>query len=260
MTKHLSKNLRRDLDLLWMLTHKEIALQYKRTFLGIFWSLLNPLLLAAIFYIAFIIILKMEKKDFPLFLLAALFPWTWFSSSVGASTVSMISNKSLIKKYPFPKHFLPTAVVFSQGVHFLFSLPIIALLVYSYGKTVHLIWFLGIPLLLIIQFLMTVGVCFIVSVVNVYFMDFQFIVSFFLNLLFWVTPIIYQLDTIPAPYRSISFYANPLTPLMSSWRELFLSNRINWIWMAMALFAALITFLAGLLIFRRLNRRLDEII
>ncbi len=260
MMKLISKDLQRDLDLLQMLTHKEIALQYKRTVLGIFWSILNPLLFAAIFYIAFIVILKVDKKDFPLFLLAALFPWTWFSNSVSASTVSMISNKSLIKKFPFPKHFLPTAVVFSQGVHFLVSLPIIALLVYSYGKTAHVIWLLGIPLLLIFQFLLTIGVCLAVSVVNVYFMDFQFIVAFFLNLLFWVTPIIYQLDTIPEPYRLLSLYANPLTPLMSSWRELFLSNRINWIWMAEALLSALVTFFVGLLIFRRLNRRLDEII
>jgi len=221
--------------------------------------LLNPLLLALIFYVAFIVILKIEKKDFPLFLLAALFPWTWFSNSISASTVSLIANRSLIKKYPFPKHFLLTAGVFSQGVHFLFSLPIITFLVYSYGKTAHPIWLLGIPLLLVIQFFLTIGVSLAVSVINVYFMDFQFIVNFLLNMLFWITPIIYQLDTIPAPYRPIS-YANPLTPLMSSWRELFLSNKIQWNWLLAASFSSLAVFFAGLIIFRRLNRRLDEVL
>ena len=253
-------NLRRNIDLLWLLTRKETTLQYKRTFLGIFWSLLNPLLLALIFYVAFVVVLRIEKKDFPLFLLAALFPWTWFSSSINASTVSLVANKSLIKKFPFPKHFLLTAGVLSQGVHFLFSLPIIIFLVYSYGKTAHAIWLLGIPLLLSIQFLMTVGVSLAVSVINVYFMDFQFIVAFLLNLFFWVTPIIYQLDTIPAAYRPLSLYANPLTPLMSSWRELFLSNKIHWNWIAAAFLSSLVVFFAGLAIFRRLNRRLDEVI
>jgi lipopolysaccharide transport system permease protein len=253
-------NLRRNIDLLWLLTHREITAQYKRTFLGILWSLLNPLLQALVFYIAFIVILRIEKKDFPLFLLSALFPWTWFSSSVGASAVSLVNNKSLIKKFPFPKHFLLTAGVVSQGVHFLFSLPIIACLVYSYGKTAHTIWLLGIPLLLLIQFLMTIGVSLAVSVINVYFMDFQFIVAFLLNMLFWTTPILYQLDTIPAPYRFLSLYVNPLTPLMSSWRELFMSNRIEWTWLVTAFLSSLVIFFAGLTIFRRMNRRLDEIL
>ena len=252
-------NLKRDRDLLWLLTKKETTLQYKRTILGIFWSLLNPLLLALVFYIAFVIILNIQKKDFSLFLLAALFPWTWFSNSVSASTVSLVANKSLIKKFPFPKHFLLTAGVLSQGVHFLFSLPIILFLVYSYGKTAHGIWLLGIPLLLLIQFVMTIGVSLAVSVINVYFMDFQFIVTFLLNLLFWITPIIYQLDTIPESYRFLSLI-NPLTPLMSSWRELFLSNKIHWNWLVSAFFSSLVVFFAGLIIFRRLNRRLDEVL
>jgi lipopolysaccharide transport system permease protein len=253
-------HLQREMDLLRILTHKEITLQYKRTALGILWSLLNPLLLALIFYIAFIVILRIEKKDFPLFLLSALFPWTWFSNSVSASTVSLITNKSLIKKFPFPKHFLLTAGVLSQGVHFFFSLPIILFLVCFYGKVPHVIWFLGIPLLLLIQFLMTIGVSLAVSVISVYFMDFQFIVAFLLNMFFWITPIIYQLDTIPAPYRPISLYINPLTPLMSSWRELFMSNQIHWNWIATAFLSSLVIFFAGLLIFRRLNKRLDEVI
>jgi lipopolysaccharide transport system permease protein len=253
-------NLRRNIDLFWLLTHREITAQYKRTFLGIFWSMLNPLLQALVFYIAFIAILKIPKKDFPLFLLSALFPWTWFTSSVNASTVSLIINKSLIKKFPFPKHFLLTASVVSQGVHFLFSLPIIACLVYSYGKTANWIWLLGIPLLFLIQFLMTMGVSLAVSVINGYFMDFQFIVAFLLNMLFWITPILYQLDTIPEPYRSLSLYANPLTPLMSAWRELFMSNRIEWNWVLTAFLSSLVVFSAGIIIFRRMNRRLDEVL
>ncbi|MGD0919378.1 MAG: ABC transporter permease [Thermodesulfobacteriota bacterium] len=252
--------LRRSMDLLWLLTRKEITLQYKRTSLGILWSLLNPLLLALIYYIAFIVILKIPKKDFPLFLLAALFPWTWFANSVNASTVSMIANRSLIKKFPFPKHFLLTAGVFSQGVHFLLSLPIIAVLIYFYGKTAHAVWLLAIPLLLFIQFIMTIGVSLAVSVINVYFMDFQFIVAFLLNMFFWMTPILYQLDTIPDPYRFLSLYINPLTPLMSSWRELFMSNKIHWNWMIIAFLSSLVVFFAGLIIFRRLSSRLDEVL
>jgi lipopolysaccharide transport system permease protein len=253
-------NLKRNRDLLWLLTKKQTTLQYKRTILGIFWSLLNPLLLALVFYIAFVGVLRIQKADFPLFLLTALFPWAWFSSSISASTVSLISNRTLIKKFPFPKHFLLAAQIFSEGIHFLFSLAVITLLVYYYGKAASGIWFLGIPVLLIIQFILTMGVALAVSVVSVYFLDFQFIVGFALNLFFWVTPILYQLDTIPERYRLLSLYFNPLSPLMSSWRELFLSNKIHWAWIANAFFSSLVIFSVGLLIFRKLNRRLDEVL
>jgi ABC-type polysaccharide/polyol phosphate export permease len=91
-------------------------------------------------------------------------------------------------------------------------------------------------------------------------MDFQFIVAFLLNMFFWMTPILYQLDTIPDPYRFLSLYINPLTPLMSSWRELFMSNKIHWNWMIIAFLSSLVVFFAGLIIFRRLSSRLDEVL
>jgi lipopolysaccharide transport system permease protein len=253
-------NLRREIDLLWILTQKEITLQYKRTSLGILWSLLNPLLLAFVFYIAFTIILKVQIKDFPLFILSALFPWTWFANSVNASTVSLISNKSLIKKFPFPKHFLLISNVLSQGVHFLFSLPIIAFLVYYYNKTADIIWLIGIPILLTIQFIVTMGASLAVSVINVYFMDFQFIVAFLLTLLFWITPIVYQFDIVPEAYRFWFMYGNPLTSLMSLWRDLFMLNTLRWSWLPIALLGSLLVFCAGLLIFRTLSKRVDEVI
>ena len=123
--------LRRKNDLLYLLTKKEIAIQYKRTSLGIFWTLLNPLLSALVFYIAFTIILKYQIKDYTLFLLSALFPWTWFSNSVSASTVSLISNRSLVKKFPFPKHYLLLAGVLSQGIHFLFLLVVLNFIIHQ---------------------------------------------------------------------------------------------------------------------------------
>jgi ABC-type polysaccharide/polyol phosphate export permease len=107
---------------------------------------------------------------------------------------------------------------------------------------------------------MTMGVGLAASVINVYFLDFQFIVAFALNLFFWLTPIIYQLDTIPEGYRFLSLYFNPLSTLMCSWRELFLSNTVHWTWIANAFFFSLIIFFVGLLIFRKLSKRLDEVL
>jgi lipopolysaccharide transport system permease protein len=252
--------LRREIDLLWMITQKQITLQYKRTYLGILWSLLNPLLLALIFYIAFTIVLKIKKEDFSLFLLSGLFPWTWFTNSVSASTVSLIANKGLIKKFPFPKHFLLAAGIFSESVHFLFSIPIILFLAFYYGKTPGLIWLVGIPILLVIQFWITLGVSLAVSVINVYFRDFQFIVTFLLNLLFWLTPILYQFETVPEAYRFLFKYFNPLTSLIVSWRDLFMLNVIRWNWLATSVIGSVAVLALGFLIFHKFNRRVDEML
>ena len=254
------RHFRREIDLLLMMTQKQITLQYKRTYLGILWSLVNPLLLALIFYIAFTIVLKIKKEDFSLFLLSGLFPWTWFLNSVSASTVSLIANKGLIKKFPFPKHFLLASGILSESVHFLFSIPIILILAYYYGKSANMLWLVGIPILFITQFIITMGVSLAVSVINVYFRDFQFIVSFLLNLLFWLTPIIYQFETVPERYRFFFLYLNPLTPLIGSWRELFMLNTLHWNWIIMAILGSIVIFMLGLLIFQRFNRRLDEIL
>jgi lipopolysaccharide transport system permease protein len=258
--KFIHYNPRREIDLLCILTREQITLQYKRTWLGIIWSLLNPLLLACIFYIAFTIVLKVKSEDFSLFLLAGLFPWTWFNSSVSASTVSLISNKSLIKKFPFPKPFLLISGILSEGVHFLFSLPIIILLGLYYGKSPGWIWLVGIPILLLTQFLVTLGVSLAVSVINVYFRDFQFVVNFGLTLLFWLTPIIYQLETVPEAYRPLFLYVNPLTSLIISWRELFLRNHIRWDLILLALLGSVVVLLLGVLIYQKFNKRVDELL
>ena len=258
--KFIHYNPRREIDLLCILTQEQITLQYKRTWLGIIWSLLNPLLLACIFYIAFTIVLKVKSEEFSLFLLSGLFPWTWFNSSVSASTVSLISNKSLIKKFPFPKPFLLISGILSEGVHFLFSLPIILLLGWYYGKSPDWTWLVGIPILLLTQFVITLGVSLAVSVINVYFRDFQFVVNFVLNLLFWLTPIIYQFETIPEAYRPLFLYVNPLTSLIISWRELFLLNRIRWDLFLLALLGSFVVLLLGLLIYQKFNKRVDELL
>ena len=92
------------------------------------------------------------------------------------------------------------------------------------------VWLIGIPLLSLIQFVMTLGASMAVSTINVYFMDFQFIVAFLLNLFFWMTPIIYELQAVPEAYRSLFMYLNPMTSLISLWRVLFMSNTLDLEW------------------------------
>jgi lipopolysaccharide transport system permease protein len=249
----------RNRDLLWLLTKKEITLKYKRTALGILWSLLNPILLALVLFVAFKIFMRIKMENYTFFLLSALFPWNWFSASITMSTGTLISNISLIKKIRFPKHFLLLATILAQLVNLIFALPIIIVFSYIYGKGPGMNWLFAVPILIVIQFMVTTGICFAISMINAYFRDMEYIIGIVVSMLFWITPIIYPLDMVPDAYR-VYLILNPLTYLITAWREIFLSNSINWGSMGISFGSALIFFLLGILIFQRLGKRLDEVI
>jgi len=255
----MNKKSRQQIDLLKLLVKKEITLRYRRTYLGFLWSLLNPLLTGLVLFIAFSVFMRFEMENFALFLLAALFPWTWFSASVTMSTNTLTGNVSLIKKVIFPKHFLLLATITAQLVNFIFSLPVLIALAYYYGSAPSLNWLIGIPVLVVVQFAIIYGLALLLSIANAFFRDLEYIVTVVIGLLFWMTPIIYPLKAVPEEYR-VFLVMNPVTYLMQAWRDLFFYNMLNWHNIFISMITAAVVLLAGLLIFKKLERKLDEVL
>jgi lipopolysaccharide transport system permease protein len=255
----IDREIRRNLDLLWLLTKKEITLKYKRTGLGILWSLVNPLLQALVLVIAFKVFMRVQMENYTFFFLSALFPWNWFSASVIVSTSTLIGNVNLIKKIRFPRHFLVIAAVLAQLVNFLFALPILVGVAYLTGKGLGGSWLLGVPLLIAAQFTTTTGVCLAIAMVNAYFRDMEYIIGVVISMLFWMTPIIYSLEAVPEAYR-IYLVLNPLTYTITAWRDVFMLNAIDWGNIGISLGSASVFLLVGVLIFQRLGKTLDEVL
>jgi lipopolysaccharide transport system permease protein len=253
------RDFKRKKDLLLLLTKKEITLKYKRTVLGIFWSLLNPILLALVLFIAIKVFMRIRMENYAFFFLSALFPWNWFSASVTLSTGTLIGNVSLIKKIRFPRHFLVLATILAQLVNFLFALPIIVGFSYFSGKGPGVNWLITIPILIVAQFIATAGICLAISMVNAYFRDMEYIIGVVISLLFWMTPIVYPLEMVPEAYR-VYLAINPLTYLITAWRDLFMSNHIDWASIGISFGSSLIFVLLGIFVFLRLGKRLDEVI
>jgi len=107
----MNRKIQHYIDLITVLTQKEMKVRYKSSFLGYIWSIANPLAFAFVFFIAFKVVMKIQMKDYTLFLITGLFPWQWFSNSVNMSSGMFLGNASIIKKVNFPRNIIPLAMV-----------------------------------------------------------------------------------------------------------------------------------------------------
>ncbi len=159
----------------------------------------------------------------------------------------------------FSKHYLIVSIIIGQFVTLLCAIPVLLGLVYYYGGAPGISWVVGIPSLIILQFLIIYGAALAISILEVYFRDMQYIIGVGLNLLFWMTPIIYPLEMIPEKYRAF-LVLNPVAYLILSWRDVFLHNTINWRGLSVSAVIAAIFLSLGTLIYKRLERGLDEVL
>jgi len=246
-------------DLLSALLKKEVKTRYKNSFLGYLWSILLPLSQALVYYVAFKFIIRIQIENYVLFLVAGLFPWQWFINSTQSSASAFLVNANLIKKTIFPREFIVYASVLNDMVHFLFSLPVILIFLLFYGQNLHLTTLLYLPILLLIQLLLTIGVALIVSSVNVFFRDLERIVMIVLNIMFYLTPIVFAESMIPERLRFL-LYVNPMAGLVISYRDLFLHGVVDWRYIAVTGLYALILFALGRLVFKKLQWRFAEVL
>jgi lipopolysaccharide transport system permease protein len=247
------------LDLITVLTQKEIKVRYKSSFLGYLWAIVHPLAFAFVFFIAFKVVMKIQMEDYALFLIAGLFPWQWFANSVSASPMVFLGNASIIKKVNFPRNIIPLTTVLQDMIHFVLSIPVIVLFIFIYHKSPSISWFYGIPILLGIQFLMTYGISLIVSSINLFFRDLERLTAIFTTLLFYFTPIIYPETMIPEKYKTL-INLNPLAPLMISWRNLFLNGQLEATSLMVSLAYSTFAFMLGYLVYRKLSWKFAEVL
>jgi len=246
-------------DLIVVLTQKEMKVRYKSSVFGYCWSVAHPLAFAFVYYIAFKIIMRIQMEDYTLFLIAGLFPWQWFSSSVGAAPTIFLANASTIKKVNFPRNIIPLTTVLQDMIHFLLSMPVIIVFIFIYHRTPSLSWLYGIPLLLAIQLTMTYGAALFVSSINLFFRDFERMTSILITLVFYCTPIIYPETMIPEKFRAL-IYFNPLSPVMVSWRNLFIHGTLDPAAVAMGFAYSLVFLAAGTLVYRKLSWKFAEVL
>ena len=236
---------------------KDIRGKYKGSFLGILWSFINPLLQVLVYALVFPYIMKVETENYLIFLICGIIPWTWFVTSISQGTTSITNNANLIKKVYFPREILPISVVTSGLINFLISCLIILIFVLlgGLGITWHLIF---LPFIIIIQYLFTLALIFVLSAINVYVKDVEYIVSFIINMLFYATPILYTTEMFSGPILWL-FRLNPLAHLINAYRDVFYVHHIpNLINLSILLGVSILLVVICYIIFKKLEKGFAE--
>ena len=251
--------------LLWTLTSRELKARYRGSVLGFFWSLVNPLLLLAVYSFVFGLVFESRvpgMEPYALFLISGLFPWVWVSTAILEGTTALTAHSALIKKAAFPASLLPLSSVVSNLVHFALAVPILALAL-AVGRLLgHEVggWAgLLLPLVVALQVPMIAGLVLGLSALHAHFKDVRDLVSHLLTLLFFMTPILYSLDAIPIEAVRRAIVVNPFTPFTLGYQDVLFRGVVPEasLWAAMAA-VSLVFWAAGAWIFGRLSETLVE--
>lgn len=258
--------------LLATLVRRELAARYRGSALGFLWSLVNPLLLLGVYSLVFgyLLVPRSEALDgavaatdpYALFLITGLFPWVWASTSLLDGATSLSTNAGLIRKAVFPVDLLPLVAVGSNLVHLLLAMPILigALLVGRWlGYPVLSASSFLVVLVIAIELMMLAGLALGLSALNVHFKDVRDLLANGLQLLFFLAPILYSLDSIIWPGIRNLIRMNPMTPFTQAFQELLFRGDVPslWIWLHMIALAT-ISLGVGSWLFHRLEDTLVE--
>lgn len=254
--------------LLSTLTQRELKARYRGSLLGFAWSLVNPLLLTAVYSLVFGVILQSGRgfemtQPYALFLISGLFPWLWASGALLEGTISLQASSGLIRKAVFPAELPPAVAVLANLVHFLLALPILAAALVAgrfLGFPVGGWGALLLPVVIAVQMPMLAGAAMGLAALNVLFKDVRDIVQNVLTLAFFMAPIIYALESIGHPALRFAIRLNPFTPYTLAYQDVLFRGTVPdpGLWLQM-ISVSVVFWLGGSWLFSRLRSILVEL-
>lgn len=244
-------------DLLRVLVDRDMKLLYKRSALGIAWTLINPLLQLAVFSFVFRSVIPINIPKFSSFAFSGLLIWTWSQTALFQATGLITSNKALIRQPNFPTAILPVVTTMTGLIHFLLALPVLIIFLAVDGVRPNAVLFV-LPLLMVIQFVLTVGLAYPLAALNVTFRDTQHTLGVLLQMLFYLTPIFYDLNSVPKEFQPL-YQLNPMVPLIEAYRAILLKGtQPDWQALLIVSLVVAVILPIGLAIFRRQSNTFVE--
>jgi len=249
-------------DLFYFLAWRDIKLRYKQTFLGVTWAVIQPFITMVVFTIVFGKLANMPSDNipYPIFVYAGLLLWNIFSTGLNSSSQSLTASTDIIQKVYLPKIILPAASIIVSLVDFLFASLIFGGIMIYYGFVPHLLGLLFLPLLLLITIFTTLGLGWLLVAINVKYRDIRYALPFFIQLLIFVTPVIYPVSIVSPKYQWI-LALNPMTGVIETFKATFLgTNPVNWLTLGISALISILFLVIGLLYFLKTEKTFADII
>jgi len=234
---------------------KDFKVRYRNMSLGVFWSLLNPLVMLGVLWFVFTKIFpNTTMQNFPVFVLCGLVPYNFFSLGWVVGTTSLVDNARLIKHVPVPREIVPIAGVLSQCIHIGIQVCLLLFFVIVAGKSISVYWLL-LPVLWFFEIIFVCGLALACAALNVYIRDMRYFVESTNTIMFWLVPIFYPFSMIPQEFREI-YQFNPVAALVLATRNILLDGIAPPETLLIKLvFSSLCVFGAGLGVFHTLKPR-----
>ena len=223
--------------------------------LGVFWSLLNPIVMMGVLTFIFTKIFPNKSVDhFVLFILCGLVPYNFFSMAWISGTTSIVNNYPLIKRVPIPREIIPIASVLATCIHLFIQIGLLLGLLFYLGLPANRYW-IWLPYIWAMEIIFVCGASLLTSAIHVYMRDMRYLVEVANTILFWMVPIFYDFSAVPRAYSDL-YKLNPLAALILALRDVLLKAQPpRWELLVKLTSVSLATFFFGLLAFRRLRTR-----
>jgi lipopolysaccharide transport system permease protein len=258
-------------DLVWELVMRELKVLYKRSALGVAWTLINPLLQLIVFSVVFQTILSATAgiPNYSSYAFSGLLIWAWTQASLFQATGLITGNRALIRQPGFPVAILPIVTVMTGLIHFLLALPALWLIMWVEHVSFSITW-LVMPVLMLLQFILTVSLAYPLAALNVKFRDTQHTLGVILQLMFYLLPIFYASPlNDPKAFQSanpalraalVALYRwNPMVALIEAYRDVMIRGTLpNWQSLLLLVGVAVVLLPIGYRIFKHERARFVE--
>jgi len=249
-------------ELFYIFTWRDIKVRYKQTIVGVSWVVFQPLLMMLIFTVFFGILAKIPSQGtpYPIFVYSGLLFWNYFSSALTNSSNSLVESQEMIKKVYFPRMILPISATLAGLIDLVISFIVLLLLMAAYHFSPHLIGIVLVPMLMLLTLLLAASLGLILSSINVKYRDVRAVLPYFIQIIFFLTPVIYPPTLIPQRFSWL-LLLNPMTGIISACRASLLGQTpINWLGLGISVLIIFILAIFGLYYFKKTESFFADIV
>ncbi len=249
-------------DLFYYLAIRDIKVRYKQTAIGILWAFFVPIITMLVFTVFFgnSVGIDTEEIPYPIFVYVGLVFWTFFSQALTNASNSLITSQEMIRKIYFPRILLPAATIFVSVIDFLIAALILVVMMIYYQYTPDPVSIVIIPLLVLLTYLTSLGLGLLLSAINVKYRDVRYVIPFCIQMLLFLTPVIYPVSIVGEKYAWI-LRLNPMSGIIENARAFILGyGTVNWESLLMSIGVSSLLVIVGLIYFKKTERVFADVI